>query len=73
MPENTPKTNRTFLPHDDPLPELKKHLTPQQIHEIKQGIEFIKDQTGYGEVSIQFRNGKPRFISVTFGKELKPE
>lgn len=65
------KTSRTFLP-DDPMPELKKHLTTQQLHDIAQGMEFVKAQTGHGEVVIQFRNGVPRFISVTFGKELKP-
>lgn len=72
MVDTTPNTHRTFMPDDDPMPELKKHLTAQQLYEIAQGMEFVKEQTGHGEVTIQFRNGFPRFISVTFGKELKP-
>lgn len=71
---DTPKVLRrhTFTPDADPLPELKKHLTAQQLYQISQAIEFVKGQTGHGAVTIEIRKDKPRFISVTFGSELDP-
>lgn len=70
--DNTPNTRRTFLPDDDPLPELKKHLTPEQWHEVAQACEFVKTQTGHGQVVIEFKAGNPRFVKVEISKELKP-
>ena len=62
---------RTFLPDDDPMPELNKHLTPQQWYEVAQACEFVKSQTGHGQVVIEYKNGLPRFVKVEISKELK--
>ncbi len=66
------KNPRRYVPGDDPLPELFKHFTAQQAFEIAQAVEFIKDQTGHGEVRITIKAGLPRFISVEYSQELKP-
>ncbi len=70
--DEKPKTSRTFLPDDDPMPELKQHLTPQQWHEVAQACEFVKTQTGHGQVVIEFKAGNPRFVKVEISKELEP-
>ena len=71
--ENTPSTRRTFHPDGaDPMPELKKHLTPEQWFEVAEACDFVQTQTGHGQVVIEFKAGKPRFVKVEISKELKP-
>lgn len=71
--DDTKATRRTFTPEDaDPHKELNKHLTDSQLLEISEALEFVKSQTGHGQVVIQYVNGLPRFVKAEISKELKP-
>ncbi len=71
--EDTKTTRRTFTPDNaDAHKELNKHLTDAQLLEVAEGLEFVKSQTGHGQVVIQYVNGLPRFVKVEISKELKP-
>lgn len=73
--DEKPNTRRTFRPDGaDPMPELKKHLTPEQWFQVAEAFEFVKSQTGHGQVTIEFKAGNPRFVKfmVEISKELKP-
>lgn len=64
---------RTAVPDNyDPGPELLKHFTPQQVIDILKAVEIVKSLTGHGEVTVQIRNGHPRFVVWSHGAELKP-
>ena len=71
--DTTTAPNRTkhYLPSDDPLPELRKHLTTEQLYQLAQGIEFVKAQTGYGTISIDVANGNPRRIRIEYSADLE--
>lgn len=73
MDQMTTAPNRTkrYIPGDDPLPELRKHLTAEQLYQLAQGLEFVTSQTGHGTISIDIRGGHPRFIRVEYGAELE--
>lgn len=71
LDERTPR--RTFVPEDaDAHKELNKHLTDSQLLEISEALEFVKSQTGHGQVVIQYVNGLPRYVKAEISKELKP-
>ena len=66
-----PNRTKHYLPGDDPLPELRKHLTNEQLMQIANGLEFVRSQTGYGTISIDVTNGNPRRIRIEYSADLE--
>ena len=67
------KRKKAYVPDDwDPTKEILKHFTPQQVFDILNGAQFVKNQTGHGSVTIEIRKGLPRHVLVTYGADLDP-
>jgi len=60
MDNEPPPTKPT--PRVDVLERLQNIFTVEQLNCIAQACEQVRDQTGYGRVTIHFNNAHPKFL-----------